>query len=70
MGPPIDPPNWFRRNFGLPAGVLPLALGLNVFLASKKSLRTYSKMEPWKWLDPDLVMKEICPPVPVPSSAG
>ena len=49
MGPPIDPPNWFKRS-GCCDSPLEAQSGSG---ASKKSLRKNSKRRPWKRLVPE-----------------
>src|ERR1700722_2646665 len=61
MGPPTDPPNWFRLNFS--------AVGAKKVLASRDLLRRNSKSEPWKSLLPDLVVTRTVGPARKPNSA-
>ena len=61
IGPPMLPPNWFKRN-----GCFE---GSNGLRASKTSLRTNSKMPPWNSFEPDFETMLICPPAPLPDSA-
>src|SRR5215471_1098097 len=68
IGPPIDPPYWFKRS-----GFLERLNGTKPskkFRASNASLRKYSNTPPWKAFPPDLVTTLIWPAVPVPYSAG
>src|SRR6267378_3778799 len=61
MGPPMEPPNWFKLNF---SGVWAKKL-----LASRDLLRRNSNSEPWNWLPPDLVVTRTVGPARNPNSA-
>src|SRR3989442_15897489 len=63
MGPPSEPPNWFRLNGGAPSGEL------KKFRAANLLLRRYSKAAPCHWLVPEVVTTVICPPERLPYSA-
>src|SRR3984957_2728950 len=61
IGPPREPPNWFRLNF---SGEVAKKL-----LASSEVLRRNSKREPWKALEPDFEVTKTVGPARVPYSA-
>ena len=61
IGPPTEPPNWFRLNFSRELA--------SALLASRLVLRTNSKNEPCNWLLPDLVVTRTVGPARVPNSA-
>src|SRR5450432_1134764 len=61
IGPPIEPPYWFRLNF---SGEVAKKL-----LASSEVLRRNSNSDPWKLLEPDFEVTSTVGPARVPYSA-
>src|SRR5438094_2024873 len=63
IGPPSDPPNWFRLNGGAPSEEAKNGRESNLLL------RRYSKALPCHWFVPEVVTTVICPPLRLPYSA-
>src|SRR5205814_654074 len=69
MGPEKVAPNWFCRNGKILGVLLTGSKSVTLLRASKVSLRTYSKAEPWKDPLPDADTMSTTPPVAPPNSA-